>query len=368
MARIFKRAAINKRTGQKTEGRIWWITYTQYRRHENRSLGVTDQKLAEIMKAEIERNIERGKAGLPQSFVDAYDLWQEYKHAVVKKKSPAYQKRMLQHLRPFLTYVHENNRLNLASVTVRDIEHHLNPRQVLISSKSWNDEVREIRRFFKFAIDREYLFQNPAAKIPLHRTIQYSIEIFTPDELELIFNYAYPPSVPFYKILLYTGLRSGEARNLRWSEIDLTPGLEHVKIRNTALHLTKTRRDRVVPLCQEAVVIMKELVAKRGPVNLYVFPGRKGGPRADNRNAWVACLKRIEERTSVRIDKGAHLTGVHLFRHTFATNALASGVDIRTVQEWLGHSTVMMTQRYTNLLPNQQQQQIQKLNIQIGRP
>ena len=364
MATIYKRVRPT-RTGAKLKGRIWWISYTQFGRQERRTLGVSDQKIAELMKAEIERNIERGKAGLPQSYVDAYMLFEEYKRAVIKKKSVAYQRLMFNCLKPFLIYVQEKKRMNLARVSVRDMEEHMCTRCHL-SASSWNKELREIRRLFQFAIDREYLAQNPAAKVPLQQMIQYSVNVFTPEELNLIFQHAHPPTISFYRILLYTGMRTGEARHLRWSDVDLTPGSEHIKIRNTTTHPTKTRRDRVIPLSGEAVTLLQELIMSRRLDTPFLFPGRGDKPRGTNRNAWVACLKRIEDQTGVKIDRGYHMNGLHLFRHTFASYALASGVDIRTVQEWLGHSTITMTLRYTNLLPNQRQEQIRKLDFGLN--
>ena len=368
MAKIYKRTAPNAAAGKRKGGKVWWISYSQNGEQVKRSLGVADKKTAEMLKAEIERNIERGKVGLPQSYVDVHALFEEFKLAVIAKKSPNYATRMFQQLKPFLLYVQKNSLMNIARVTVTDIEDHMKARSKVLSDKSWNDELRVIGRFFKFAVEREHLGRNPVEKIPLHRLTHHSVEIFTPEELDLIFTHAHPNSVALYRVLLYTGVRDGEARHLQWSDVDLSPGQEHIKVCSTHVHLTKNRRDRVVPLCKEAVDTLKELQEKRRDLkNPFVFTGRRGGHRGHNRNSWVACLKRIEKATGVKIDKGFHLTGLHLFRHTFATNALASGVDIRTVQDWLGHSTILMTQRYTNLLPSQKQEQIHKLSILIGR-
>jgi len=367
MAKLFKRNTEGSSSGRK-RSKTWWISYTQNGAQIRRSLGVTDRKTAEMVRAEIERNIERGKVGLPQSYVDAYELFEEFKRSVLSKKTAVWEKRLFQQLKPFLLFVQETKQMNLASVSVKDVEEHMSNREKMVSDKTWNEELRIISRFFRFAIDRDYLLRNPCEKIPLKRVIQHSVEIFNAEELALIFKYAYPEAVPYYKMLLYTGMRDGEARHLQWSEVDLTPEQEHVKVRNTVVHLTKTRRDRVVPLCPEIVEVLARLRARRDESYPFVFPGRKGGPMGHNRNTWIACLDRIEKVTGKRINKGFHTTGLHLFRHTFATNALASGIDIRTVQDWLGHSTILMTQRYTNLLPNQQQVQIHKLNIQIGSP
>jgi integrase len=333
-----------------------------------RSLGVTDLHVAERMKAEIEQNMDRGKAGLPQSHVDAYELFEEFKSSVIHKKSPIYAKRLFQQLRPFLLFLQKNGTMNLAKVTVTDIEQHLDARIKVLCAKSWNDELRVIERFFRFAVERDYIAHNPAEKIQKHRVVKHSVEIFTPEELGLIFKYAHRNSVAFYKMLLFTGMRDGEARHLQWQDVILAPGSEHIKIRSPKIHLTKNQRDRVVPLCAEAIEVFKELFEKRDKNNPFVFTGRNGGHRGHNRNTWVACLKRIEKETGLKIEKGHHLTGLHMFRHTFATNALASGVDMRTVQDWLGHSSITQTQRYTNLLPSQKQEQIQKLVIKIEKP
>ena len=363
MAKIYRRSIVDPETGKRKPGKVWWVTYMENGLQKKRSLQVTDQKMAEIMKAEIEKSIERGRAGLPQSHVGTHKVFTEFRDSVIKKKSPSYAKRMFQLLRPFWEYLQKRRLVNLVNVTVSDVERHLDERHKLISDKTWNDELNLIDRLFRFATDRDYLARNPAAKIQKRQVIRHSIEILTPEELELVFRYADNRSADFYRTLLFTGLRLGEARYLRWTDIDLTPGQEHIKVRSTKVHLTKTRMDRTVPLCRQAVELFLRLQSRRKDNSLFVFPGRKGGVRGENRNTWVACLQRIEEHTGIRIDKGRFRTGLHLFRHTFASFAVASGISVRVVQQWLGHSTIVMTERYTNLLPNQLRDPVERLSF-----
>lgn len=368
MAKIYRRQEKDPATGKLKHSKSWWIDYVQHGVRIRRSLKVSDKSMAERMKVEIEQNVERGVVGMAQTFVDCFEVFEQFKTAVILKKSENYAKRLFQEIKPFILFLQKNGLLNLARVTVADVEKHLDLRIQKISPKSWNDELRVIERFFRFAVEREFLLRNPAEKIQKRRVSKNSVEIYTPEELGLIFKYAHKNSVNFYRVLLYTGMRDGEARHLRWQEVDLTPGQEHIKIRSTQIHQTKSRRDRTVPLCGEAVEILKRLKEKANPASPFVFAGHDGGPRGHNRNTWVACLRRIEEATGVRIQKGKNMTGLHMFRHCFATNALASGIDIRTVQELLGHSSILMTQRYTNLLPGQKQAQIKKLSIKIEPP
>jgi integrase len=322
--------------------------------------------IAEQMKAEIESNLERGVAGLPQSFVDYYRVYEEFKRAVILLKSKSQAKRMHQQLKPFMLYLQSHKFNNLARIGTSHIEAHLQERSKTLSPKSWNDELNIIQRYFRFAVDREYLTHSPATQIGRQRVPIHSVEVYTPMELALIFKHANKGSADFYKALLYTGMRDGEARHLQWKDVVLTPGGEHIKIRSNEVHLTKNRRDRAVPLCPAAIALFHRLKNRRRGESPFVFPGRSGGPRSNNRNAWISCLRRIERKEGVRIAKGDHMTGMHLFRHTYATNALASGIDIRVVQQWLGHASILQTQRYTNLLPGQLQAQARRLEIPIG--
>jgi len=177
MAKLFKRNTEGSSSGRK-RSKTWWISYTQNGAQIRRSLGVTDRKTAEMVRAEIERNIERGKVGLPQSYVDAYELFEEFKRSVLSKKTAVWEKRLFQQLKPFLLFVQETKQMNLASVSVKDVEEHMSNREKMVSDKTWNEELRIISRFFRFAIDRDYLLRNPCEKIPLKRVIQHSVEIF----------------------------------------------------------------------------------------------------------------------------------------------------------------------------------------------
>ncbi|MBU0508262.1 site-specific integrase [bacterium] len=366
MATIYKRIETNRQTGEKMESRNWWISFMDGGRQVRRSLGVSQKVLAEIKKAEIEKNIERGLAGLPHQHIDSMAILKEYEANVIDNKSPSWRKRLLQLFRPFVRFVEERKLYNLTKITTNDIDEHLKVRSLHVGAKTRNEELRVIRQFFKFAQDRDYLVRNPASSVERRHAERPPIEILTPQELALIFKYAPVNLARFMRILLFTGLRDGEARHLQWQDIDLTPGKEHIRVRNTPTHRTKTRRDRIVPLSSETIEVLREIRASQQLKTPYVFASRKGEVKTHMRNVWLDLLERIRKKEGIVIDKGNHLTGLHLFRHTFATNALASGIDIRTVQEWLGHSSIVQTQRYTNLLPSHKQEQIHKLTIQIG--
>ncbi|MBU1708009.1 tyrosine-type recombinase/integrase [bacterium] len=366
MAKIYRREIVDPTTGQKKPGNTWWISYMENGKQQRRSLKVTSKKLAELERSKVETNIERGQTGLPKRNVDLNKVYDEFHSGVIERTSPSWSRRIKELIRLFMQFLNKNGLTNMARITTADIERYLTARSNDISPKTWNEELRIINRFFRFAVARNYIVDNPAAPISKRHVEKPAVEILKPHELELIMKYANEAARPLYQILLYTGMREGEARHLQWQDVDLTPKHEHVIVRSTPVHRTKNRKDRIIPLSPEIVEVFKILWKNRDKKSPYVLPNSEGKPRFYPLNTWMRLLRRIERDEGVLIAKGFHMNGFHLFRHTFATNALASGVDIRTVQDWLGHSSIVQTQRYLNLLPEHKHQQIKKLKIAIG--
>jgi integrase len=135
-----------------------------------------------------------------------------------------------------------------------------------------------------------------------------------------------------------TGMRLGELLGLRWKDVDFDARV--VRIANTVVRGkekgTKSSRTRYVPLASDLVERLRALpVAEK-----YVFSNSEGAPLT----AWQAytILKRCRRKAGVRDVKW------HALRHTFASLLAQAGVPLFTIQKFLGHSTVMMTERYAH--------------------
>jgi integrase len=115
-----------------------------------------------------------------------------------------------------------------------------------------------------------------------------------------------------------------------WEEVDLEQ-------KRLSIIMGKTRRKLEVPLNDAALAVLEaKQAAKHGP---YVFYNPLTGDRFfDLKAGWKAALRR------------AGLSGItwHTFRHTFASRLTNSGVDLVTVKELLGHSTINTTMRYAH--------------------
>ena len=161
------------------------------------------------------------------------------------------------------------------------------------------------------------------------------------EQLEAFFKEAKETGVyEMYYIALATGLRRGELLGLKWQDIDWKSGL--IKVRRQVARVDgeiveaplKTKNSyRAVTISQQAIEVLKQQKAKTNDV--YVFPSPNGGPISpDSVNNM---LKRVLARA------GIPKVRFHDLRHTFATIALQSGVDIKTVSSMLGHFSAGFT-------------------------
>jgi integrase/recombinase XerD len=118
----------------------------------------------------------------------------------------------------------------------------------------------------------------------------------------------------------------------------------------------KAYKEREIPIPTKLVKALKARRAKSDKTCTLVFPTSGCNPKLD----FLDCLKAIAERA--KFDKDDFR--LHKFRATFATRCLWAGVDLRTVQQWLGHSDMESTMRY--LKPSRSEVVREKVNAIFG--
>jgi len=130
------------------------------------------------------------------------------------------------------------------------------------------------------------------------------------------------------------GLRVSEVIALKVQDLDLKEMTLHIK-------QAKGQKDRITVLPAKLTDDLKNLVAGKTKDDI-VFPSERGG--------------KLTTRTAQKIfERALHLSGIkkratfHSLRHSFATHLLENGVDVRFVQELLGHQNIRTTQIYTQV-------------------
>jgi integrase len=149
----------------------------------------------------------------------------------------------------------------------------------------------------------------------------------------------------FFELLAHTGLRIGEAVELRWSDIDFgsTPTV-HVRRQffQGEVGVPKTRHGvRAIPL---STGMARALWQRQGAPAELVFMTMRG-TRVQRDNLWRRVLKPAAR------EAGVEWVGFHTFRHTCASLLFGAGKNVKQVQEWLGHHDPGFTLRtYVHLV------------------
>jgi site-specific recombinase XerD len=143
--------------------------------------------------------------------------------------------------------------------------------------------------------------------------------------------------------MLFSGLRLSEAAALRWCDVDL-------EVRELMVVDGKGGKDRVVPLHP---ALVEELCQVRSPKPSWAVLGQRDGKPLTHKS-----LAHIFERWLA--DLGIRITA-HRLRHSFATEMLRHGADIRAIQDLMGHTSLETTQRYLALHNEQLRGAIEKL-------
>jgi integrase len=221
------------------------------------------------------------------------------------------------------------------------------------ASKSCMDKMRVLLHgLFSDALDNDLVDRNPAAKLHIPQVIEKPRESFTEDEAQKIVTFAmdYPCRRIAIAViaLLFTGIRRGELLGRKWDDItDNTLSVRRGVYQEGGKAMVEdykaktTKSLRTLPLMPEVAHLMRSL-PHQGAFVFGTSSGTLWHPRNFSRDYNQFFKKLREEYPEVR-----NLTA-HCCRHSFATLTLASGADVRIVQQLLGHSDINTTARYTH--------------------
>ena len=153
--------------------------------------------------------------------------------------------------------------------------------------------------------------------------------------------------LPRYRVCLTTiyscGLRLQEGTNLRVADIDSARQMIHVR------H-GKGAKDRYVPLPQRTLELLRQYWAThRHPLLLFPSPGHGEVPLATATETVHKSSVQDAFRAALKASGNHKRASVHTLRHSWATHLLEAGVNLRLIQEWLGHSSPATTSVYTHL-------------------
>jgi integrase/recombinase XerD len=212
---------------------------------------------------------------------------------------------------------------------------------------------------FKFKRTRPYLYSDDEIRRLLHAALQLPFR----DERGALRPWTY---YCLFGLLSVSGMRLGEARNLKLQDIDLTAGV--LTIRGT-----KFGKSRLVPLHGSTCKVLADYIARRElrwagrPVSSYLLVSNRGN-RLDNGEIHRT-FYRLSRQIGLRGDTDSHGPRLHDMRHVFATRTLVrwyqSGEDperrMPILSAYLGHAHIADTQWYLNASPELMREAMRRL-------
>lgn len=288
----------------------------------------------------------------------------------------------------------------IAEITPDDIKLAL----VTVSSKSesvYRKTTMLYKRIFDSALESGIVSRSPCTKLKNGGKPQAEKKALTADQVKTLLDAistAKTDILPFVMIGLYAGLRREEIMGLKWENVTLTGPAPHISVRtalrwehnrpivSTTLKSPAARRDVPIP-----PQLVECLTAHRaGSDSDYVFSGKNGQPKTESQfsSMWESVTTRmVGERSYYRYEDGQKVfktitaqkgekarngnycytidfpVSPHILRHTYITNLLLAGVDVKTVQYLAGHEHAKITMDiYAHLTYNKPEDIISKVN------
>jgi len=217
-------------------------------------------------------------------------------------------------------------------------------------------KVSSLRSFYNFLVKNDLAKLNPFVYVQLKKHAARLPRFFYQKELDILFNTVAtdtslmgPRNAALLEVLYGTGIRLSECVDLQLADVDFD--LKMMLIRG------KGDKERYVPFGRYAAHALRQyyetcrtpVMAKYQTTHQTVFINRHGGAITGGGIEYV--LNQIVKKSSLTAD-----IHPHMLRHTFATQMLNNGADLRTVQELLGHMSLSTTQIYAHVTKEHLQQ------------
>ncbi len=209
--------------------------------------------------------------------------------------------------------------------------------QFLLNKQSKNYSSQTVNLY----LNAIKFFYREALKIPQKINLKFAKRskklpiVLSREEIKNIIEIIKNPKHKFIVSLAYgAGLRISEVVNLKIKDVNLEELTIHLKN-------AKGKKDRITIFPEKIKTDLQNLIAGKN-LNDYLFESERGGKLTERTAQKV--FENAFRKTEIKKD-----ATFHSLRHSFATHLLENGVDVRYVQELLGHQNIRTTQIYTQV-------------------
>ncbi len=312
--------------------KLYWISYTdKYGRRYRESTGLKDKaKALEFYykrKTEIaEDKFLDKKKDQKIKFEDFADLYLEQYSKVENKSWKKSDHVLIKALKAFFTGF-------LLSDITKEVVAKFKAKRITqdVSGSTVNRNLACLKSIFNKAIEwGKFDGSNPVAKVKMFKEPEGRTRYLETAEAAKLIKCCEDRFKPYVIVAINTGLRQNEMLSLRWGDLDFVNGM---------IYALKTKNQKMREIPMNEAVKNAFISIKKQSDSPYVFCDKNKKSNVNIRCAFERAL------VKAKIEDFRW----HDLRHTTASLLVMSGVDLNTVREILGHTTMKMTQRYAHL-------------------
>ncbi len=253
------------------------------------------------------------------------------------------------------------NNMPLESITTNAIHEIIFTHLAVRSAYSRLTMLKTLKRVFSIAVDEGIISRNPCNGIKL-RVPEPKQSVLNSSEVDRLLREAAITSHRFYPVwavAVFTGMRSGELYALKWDDVNFEREAIFVTkawSSKCGIGPTKSRRNRVVPICESLRVLLCELKLKANGSD-FVLPRLEewdSGEQAKVLREFCRCIGITEVK-------------FHDLRATFITQMLLKGVSLAQVMAIVGHAELKTTNRYLRVAGSDLRGATEKLSFSLPR-
>ena len=253
-------------------------------------------------------------------------------------------------LNSYMKYLNSINIDNPKKITINIINDYLKKlKKDGLSSRSITRHITSIKEFHRYLVKMQILKDDVSINIENIKQVKKLPVVVTNDDMNKILDINLDNPFKYrdkamLELMYGSGLRVSELVNLTIYSIDLE--------NDSILIEGKGKKERIVPInryAKKALIdyleIRNSLIKTKNGIPDKLFLNNHG--KGITRQGFNLILKNILEKNNINGD-----ITPHTLRHTFATDLLSNGADLRSIQELLGHSDIVTTRIYTHVVNN----------------
>jgi site-specific recombinase XerD len=318
---------------------VYWLSFRYHGKAYSISLGTRDRSTAIYLKAKKDQELTEGRYIIRQD-IPCSEVLKEYMDASQHRKAKKTNDDDESRIETFLEW---SGITKVNQITEKRLQEYLNHRinDDNLTLSSANRLISTFKAWLNFAVRRKIIFENPIRYFKGYNPGEKHPKFLPLGKIPKIFEVA-DGKRPYYPIRtgLYTGMREKEVYCLEWPDLDFEDGT--ITVRRGGAVITKSKKERVIPLPAKLKADLLPLKKNSG-----------------------VCFDFTNFRHEFpKIMEAAGLKGVTFqwFRHTYASHLIMNGVDLYTVSQLLGHSSVKVTEKhYAHLTKDHKKASVEKL-------